>query len=551
MQPTFRKSMAWLHTWAGVVIGSVLFAIFWMGTLSVFDREIDRWMDPGSRLAAPAADAVAGAPGGDRPVRLDGPIAQAAAQLAAGSPQYFLRMPNDRMPAVELRWRNEATKGFERRYLHPETGAVLPRTDTLGGTGFIFPFHFNLHLKWKDLGYWLVGIAGMAMMVLVVSGVVIHKKIFADFFLFRPKKQLQRASLDAHNLTGVLALPFHFLIALSGLVIFMNIYWPTAPWGAYGQEAKPREAFNAEAYGNYRRPAAKAPAAQPPMSLDALRAIAEQRMGEGAQANFVRVWHPGDANSYVEFRRSYADRVTMVLDNVYLDAATGTVLASRGTSPVLGVQRFISGMHFVQFRHWTLRWLYFAAGLAGCVLIATGFLFWLEARRAQHARKGLHGVRVVEALAVASVPGILAATCVFFCANRLLPGGASALGTDRAGLEMVAFYAAWLLALVHAAVRGRAAWREQSWAVAALALAAVLLNWATTGHHLGHTLAQGLWAVAGMDLLLLALAAGAARTGLHLGRRAASTTAAKPARRGATAAGAALPAAPQAEAGHV
>ncbi len=41
MEPTFRASMGWLHTWAGVVLGGLLFAIFWMGTLSVFDREID------------------------------------------------------------------------------------------------------------------------------------------------------------------------------------------------------------------------------------------------------------------------------------------------------------------------------------------------------------------------------------------------------------------------------------------------------------------------------------------------------------------------------
>jgi hypothetical protein len=24
------------------------------------------------------------------------------------------------------------------------------------GTGFIFPFHFKLHIGWLDLGYWIV-----------------------------------------------------------------------------------------------------------------------------------------------------------------------------------------------------------------------------------------------------------------------------------------------------------------------------------------------------------------------------------------------------------
>ena len=49
--------MGWLHTWAGLVLGAILFAIFWMGTLSVFDREIDRWLMPETRLPAAAPTA--------------------------------------------------------------------------------------------------------------------------------------------------------------------------------------------------------------------------------------------------------------------------------------------------------------------------------------------------------------------------------------------------------------------------------------------------------------------------------------------------------------
>jgi uncharacterized iron-regulated membrane protein len=33
-----------------------------------------------------------------------------------------------------------------------------------------------------DIGYWLVGCAAMAMLVAIVSGVVMHKKIFHEFF---------------------------------------------------------------------------------------------------------------------------------------------------------------------------------------------------------------------------------------------------------------------------------------------------------------------------------------------------------------------------------
>ncbi|UUZ76531.1 hypothetical protein LP414_02190 [Polaromonas sp. P1(28)-13] len=130
-------------------------------------------------------------------------------------------------------------------------------------------------------------------------------------------------------------------------------------------------------------------------------------------------------------------------------------------------------------------------------------------------------MRVVEALTVFSVPGLIIATLVFFITNRLLPLDASLAGYGRAALEMGAFYLAWLATLAHAALRKRAAWREQAWGLAGLALLAVMLNWATTGQHLAHTLGHGLWAVAGMDLALLVAAGLAAVTARHLTRKAA------------------------------
>ncbi|HAK93065.1 MAG TPA: PepSY domain-containing protein, partial [Massilia timonae] len=220
-----------------------------------------------------------------------------------------------------------------------------------------------------------------------------------------------------------------------------------------------------------------------------------------SQPYFVRVWHPGDANSYVELRRSYAREVTMNVDQMFFDAASGEVLHRFQAAPVMSAQRFISGIHFIQFEHWTLRWLYFLAGLAGCVLIATGFLFWLEARRARHAAKGLAGVRAVEGLTVGSVTGIVIAMLAFLAANRLLPDG-----QQRAALEVWTFYLAWLASFAHAWWRGKAAWREQAWTACLLAVACVLLNAATTGDHVARALADGKWSVAGVDLMLLALA---------------------------------------------
>jgi hypothetical protein len=251
-------------------------------------------------------------------------------------------------------------------------------------------------------------------------------------------------------------------------------------------------------------------------SLDAMVAQAS-REWEGGTPQLLRVFHPGDANAYVEVRRSFVDdRVTMPVDALYFDAGTGAVLSRHTAQPVMDAHRFITGFHFIQFDHWLLRWLYFALGLAGCVLIATGFLFWLESRRKRHAQLGLAGVRLVEGLAVGSVSGIVVATLAFFVVNRLLPSAAG-MGVERADLEVWIFYLVWLGSFVHAWVRPGAAWREQCIAIAMLAVAAVILGSITTGDRPWRSIAeQRLWPVAGMDVTLLAGAAAAALIAFRL-----------------------------------
>ncbi len=341
--------------------------------------------------------------------------------------------------------------------------------------------------------------------------------------MFRREKRLHRASLDLHNLAGVVALPFHFVITLSGLIIFINIYFPQAPTLAYAEANNPRDAFFEEGYGRYsRKPAGVA--GSEPARLDVMLRQAKARW-MGGQPFFVRVWDPGDAVSFVEVRRSYASQVTMNLDQVYFDAATGEVLQRFEAAQVMSAQRFIAGMHFIQFDHWPLRWLYFVLGLSGCVMIATGYIFWLEARRKQHAKLGWPGVRIVEGLTIGSVTGILIATLSFFVVNRLLPLGVSFAGFERAALEVWVFYLVWITSFAHAGLRPGRAWREQCWAIAALAVLAVVLNAVTTSDHLVKTLAAGYWPVAGMDLLLLTSAIVATLAARTLHRRAASESA--------------------------
>lgn len=483
MGVNFRASMNWLHTWAGVVMGGLLLAIFWMGTLSVFDREIDRWMMPMTRLAS--VDSV---------VSFDALHRSLEAAVQARSPLWRVILPTEREPFVRVV--QQGASGPVYQLFDPASGAALPAPGTWAGTGFIYPFHYMLHLKIGQAGIWIVGLAGMVMLALCVSGVVIHRRLFVDFFTVRRSAKPRRLVLDLHNVAGVAALPFHVGITLSGLVIFFAIYFPGGLQMAFGDW----RAFEAEAYGSFARPRLGEPGAGL-ASLDAMAAAARASWNGEAPRDLI-VRHPGDKAVYVQVRRAYDGQVVAEGDMAWFDGATGALLHHRSSlQPVMTSYRFIAGLHLIQFRHWTLRWIYFALGLAGCLVIATGYLFWLQSRRRKH---GQIGVRIVESLAIGSVTGLVVATFAFFVANRLLPAGAAFAGYDRAALEIWIFYLAWLGTFGHGWRRRAAAWAEQCWIIAALAGAAVLLNWLTTGDHLLRSLAhRHLWPVAGMDAVLL------------------------------------------------
>lgn len=519
-----RQRYTVVHRWAGILFGALLFAIFWMGTLSVFDRELDRWMMPATRLAA-----VSG------PLRLD-PVVDAVGHLVPpDARQWRIDVPTPRTPA----WRFSALRPGSPPVvlmLDPATLAPLPDPGTFGASGFFFPFHYGLHLSWNEIGKWLVGAASMAMLLLLIAGIVIHRKVFKEFFTFRPDKRLPRSTLDLHNVTGVLGLPFHFLIVLSGLVIFFNIYFPFAYQSAYQEGAKGKAQFQSHSYGRYTRPLAGVAAQGPLASVDAMAAQAGAVWGGGVPY-FVRVWNPGDANRYVELRRAYFGEVTMNIDQLYFDGATGELLARFSAGPVMSVQRFLSGVHFIQFHHWPLRWLYFLLGLTGCVMIATGMVFWLASRSVGGAGKpnvglqgaghrdvvqqkvlqekvGLEGAgpRVAQATTIAGVTGILLATLAYLAANRLLPAGTSAFGATRAELEVWGFFIVWMMALVHA-LRGGRAWGEQAWMIAVLAVLCVSLNVATTDAYRlsGGVTPVAVWGVDGALLVAAIIAAWAAR----------------------------------------
>lgn len=538
MFPTFRLSMTWLHTWFGLVLGYVLIVVFFFGALSVFDREIDRWAIPETRFAPqpmPSFDTLL-APIFKRITPEDHELDEARARVGGPLPDKLPLMnwsayTTHRDPVLtmfaEFAVTNNPDDPDDHVHGHvtidPRSGKLLPDDKLKIGSEFFYPMHYGLHLTWKDLGMWIVGLAALAMLAALVSGIVIHRRIFREFFTFRPRKHVQRSTLDLHNLTGVVALPFHFFFALTGLTIFAAMYLPVSETMLEPQ-AQAAAMAEAQAKGLAFKPSG---VAAPLASVDAMVVEAKRRWaarGMPGEVGFLQVNHVGDRDSYVSLFRAGSDRVTLVGQAIHFEATTGRVIHEEPPpSVVSSINDFLTGLHLQHFEHWLLRWFYVLGGLAGAVCIATGFIFFVEKRKRQHAKAGVGGARWADAMAVATVMGMLVAALSMLVANRLLPDD---LG-QRGDWEKAVFWGAWALSFLHAAWRSAPvrqarlspAWREQCWVVAALACAAVLLNWVSTGDHLLKTLAAAYWPVAGFDLALLVAGALAAASAVALGRR--------------------------------
>jgi uncharacterized iron-regulated membrane protein len=484
-----RQSMAWIHAWLGLLAGWILFAMFLTGTASYFRPEITRWMQPELRPAVvPAAQAA------DSAIRY----------LQRTSPndlQWFVYLPDERTAATRVFARakpNPDGPPAKRRpefKLDPATGQPLEARDTRGGEHF-YRFHFQLQIP-HPWGRWLAGVCAIFMLAAIISGVITHKRIFADFFTLRWGKG-QRSWLDAHNVSAVLALPFHAMITYTGLITLVVMYMP---WPIKANFAEPAD-FNAAAYGA--PPEGEASGRPAPLLPVGPMIEAAGRTWGGDTPRTVVIRNPNDAAATVTVLRSTGGRINARPDSITFSGATGERLfQSPASGPAISTAGVMLGLHLGHFAGPVLRWTYFLLGLTGTAMVGTGLVLWTVKRTKPNAA-AFFGLRLVERLNIGAIACLPAGMAAYLLANRLLPAELA----DRAKLEVAAMFWMWFgLAALSLLRPARRAWTE-TLAVSATAFAAIpLVNAATTDRGLIRSLMTGDWLFVGYDLAMLSAAA--------------------------------------------
>lgn len=488
MKDTLRQSMGWLHTWCGLLLGWVLFGVLLTGSLAVFYTEINLWTTPELRS----------------PVTIDRThaVRMGRAYLTRVAPdarQWRIVIPTPREQVLRLVWTDRAGKATTHR-LDPQTGARIPRDMDAGF--FFMRYHYTLGIdrKSSQLGFLIVGAAGLAMLAASISGVIIHKRIFRDFFIFRPEASRQRAWMDAHNVLSVLPLPFHVMMAYTGLVLIYYAYIPAGVAMLNGGDVKAYQTAAAQSLYIDRGIDGDRPPGAPRRTVDlaALLPRAERAWGGGPAVN-IYVSQPDRADAVVEIWRQRDDRIANFPDRVDFAGSDGKllrVLVKR--SPARETQAFLAGLHFIEWGGAAARWLYFLTGLASAAMVAAGLILFTEKR----ARKTMSPFQAMASrITVAAVAGNVIACAAYLHGERLLAPGMD----DRRAMAASVYFLAWLASLIHAGLRpwGRA-WGEQLQLAALLCLSLPVTS-ALANLPLTTTLPRGDGIRAGADLTATAI----------------------------------------------
>ncbi|KGI76695.1 PepSY-associated TM helix domain-containing protein [Oleiagrimonas soli] len=504
MKSSTLRTFQTVHTWTGVAAGFFLFIAFYAGALTVFHDAIATWQHPPWRAAA-AADTD------------PGDLARnfAAAHPTARRDFGVVLPPPGSAQAPYVYWPSADGARFVTANDLQTLHADLP-SESLAD--FVYELHDSLGLP--VVGLYLMGVVSVLYGLALVSGVLIHlPSLVRDLFALRPGRNLKRLWQDAHNVIGLLSLPFHIIFAVTGAVLCLFTVVLLA-LNTMAFDGRLSSQFANVVNTAPQRAAAGVAAPMQPLSALVARAR-EAALTNGASSfrpDYVHYMHYGDRHAVVEVR-GLSQHTVGTYGTVALDGVSGRVLNVHVADAhnINGlVYSAIFALHFGSYGGMTVKVLYFLLGLGGAFLFYSGNLLWIESRRKRrHADQPAR----TRWMARATV-GVCIGSCLGISAAFLAVALADGRG-DTTALQQIAAYGAFALACLWAALREvPRATCELLWATALVTALAAVTDLLRNAHAWTQPWTPLHGVVFGVDLTGLLLAAGFAWLARASGRRA-------------------------------
>jgi uncharacterized iron-regulated membrane protein len=355
LSTTTRIVFRRIHLIVSLVAGLWLAISGLAGSVLVFGDAIDRTLHPSLFARGLSADRA----------EIDDVVA--AAERATGGRAVRVRLASSGSPAHEVLINCAACT---RVWVDPNTARVLGvGSNTSTTRGFLHEFHHRMLSG--ETGEILVGIGGIALLVLSISGIVLSMRRGGLALIFRVQAgNAFRLTWDLHRVVGLVAIPLLVTAALTGLYFVFHTPIDRALLPLTGVDPKP-----AAVKVNDRR-----------LPLARLLVFAQERFPDARATWLTLPASPSDPLT-VRFRQpaeSHPNGRTFVK----VDPYDGSVVSSVDALHVNAPRRAIFAaypIHIGTAGGILHRAIVFVAGLLPSALLVSGVWFWL--RRSRSARR--------------------------------------------------------------------------------------------------------------------------------------------------------------------
>jgi len=507
MKASTLRTFTVVHTWTGLLAGFALFIAFYAGALTMFHDEIDTWASPRAEMAR-----------ADTMDRVEKMLEGIVATHPGARDQVGVTFPADH-PSHEVAayWMDK--DGTWKTQTLDESSARDAEDHEHALADFIYELHYDLGIP--AIGIYLMGIVSVIYGLALLTGLLIHlPNLVRELFALRPGHNLKRLWQDAHNVIGILSLPFHIIFAITGALLCLTMVMLMA-FNTVAFDGKLLPAFERMTSA---LPETAAKGGSAVMLTPAeLGARARQAALASGAANFepdyMRYAHYGQQGAAAEVRGT-STKTLGEYGMVSLDAIDGHVLkvqVSGARDANHATYSAIFGLHFGSFGNVSLRWLYFLLGLAGAFLFYSGNLLYIETRRKRRQAEQPMKVRAMATATVGVCIGSCFAISVTFLGNLIGP----LFGATPEAIVQPVCFTAFAAAVIWTFWRRPAkAAVDLLWATALVSVAVSVLDMTIHSDRLMRTLAEGRFAVLGVDLVAIAMGVGFAWLGMATRRRA-------------------------------
>ncbi|MGB3206130.1 MAG: PepSY-associated TM helix domain-containing protein [Crinalium sp.] len=360
----FREIAFTLHQYLGLFLGIVLVIMGVTGSLLVFGHEIDHFLNPNLFKISPQGERV--------------PIELVLNNIRSYYPDLKLQsitLPQQPTDVYELRMLSSNSSAVN-VYADPYKGVVLgSRLEDEGLINFLFNLH--VYLLAGDTGMTIVGIVGLLLILISITGVIVWSgwRRFSQGFSIKWSGNWRRLNFDIHKVAGIFSVAFLLLIASTGSAIaFYSFVEPTV-------------------YSLTRTSLPSPPTSQPstglkPLSVDQILQKANIVL-PSAKTTFMSL--PSSPVKPVKIRKKFVDEIHPTGENyIYIDQFSGKILRVENVLEAPLATRILGALyplHIGRYGGVISRIIHIFVGIATTGLFFTGLVMWWHRQKLKARHK--------------------------------------------------------------------------------------------------------------------------------------------------------------------